>query len=259
MGTFILHSFTSYLICLLSKFHIDRLRLAVNLILKLQNAKLDVSLNVVIPLCGIFFFIFRPAKYKFVFPGDKRLPVDSVSCISENVLGKSVTKIHDLVIKPFLTLTYDAAQVEWTSGSSLCARCYSQNNLKSMAIWVNYIFTKFSPIFGLFLWSLNGRDWTLWFKLEEISWRRIWSKLFHTRCTLNGKLENLNLSGIFVHAYHSRILILLLFCWRIDERCGTVIAFRVCLCSKRLASPKSTWKNQGMVREFQFRSGKGSF
>ena len=31
---------------------------------------------------------FRSAIFKFIFPGERRLPVDSVSCISNNLVGK---------------------------------------------------------------------------------------------------------------------------------------------------------------------------
>ena len=34
------------------------------------------------------FFLFRSAVFKFIFPGERRLPVDSVSCISNNIVGR---------------------------------------------------------------------------------------------------------------------------------------------------------------------------
>ena len=33
-------------------------------------------------------FLFRSAVFKFIFPGERRLPVDSVSCISNNIVGR---------------------------------------------------------------------------------------------------------------------------------------------------------------------------
>ncbi len=34
------------------------------------------------------YLYFRSAVFKFIFPGDRRLPVDSVSCVSNSLVGK---------------------------------------------------------------------------------------------------------------------------------------------------------------------------
>ena len=42
--------------------------------------------------CFYVFFLSRSATFKFIFPGDRRLPVDSVSCVSNNLVGKAELK-----------------------------------------------------------------------------------------------------------------------------------------------------------------------